>query len=296
MATDTREEQMWRHALPSLFAPEGRPGRLVALVRHITVTPLAFVTLRNVDYQIYLNQILHTSALAWLGHVVCIPLNVALLFYALAFYLAPVAALVLFVLLATWYVTMAITLRNPLWAVVALAVLAGLCVAGVAAASRSSELGGWANPLAWIVVVSSLQAYSHLFEAQVPPRANFERHWLPVDEFLWGSPDMPLRRRLAKLAWLPIGGIWGTFDEWYASAKLLPFYLLELLWMAGYRAEQRAEHRARSLAILATGDPALDWIGVGGGASVAELPACQRVAPEPELPLEVLELIGSRAT
>lgn len=280
-ASDTREERLWRRVCPRLFAPGERPGWFVRLVRHITVTPLAFVTLRNVDYQIYLNQILHTAPATWLGHLVCIPINVALLFYALAVYVGPGAALVLFGLLAGWYVSMAATMRSSAWALVAVAVLAGLCGAGLVGARVAAPLGAWASPAAWILVVSMLQAYSHLCEAHVPPRANFERHWLPLREFLWGKPELSIGQRLLKLAWMPIGGVWGTFDEWYSSAKLLPFYLLELMWMFGYRPEQRAKHRSRSLASVASGDPALDWVGVGGGASVAELPSSQRVACPP---------------
>lgn len=275
--SDTPEERRWRRVFPSLFAPAEQPGWFVRLVRHITVTPLAFVTLRNVGYQIYLNQILHTASATWLVHLVCIPLNVALLFSALAVYVAPGAALVLFGLLAGWYVLMAATMRGVAWGLVAVLVLTGLCGAGLVAARVAAPFGAWASPALWMFVVSSLQAYSHLCEAHVPPRANFERHWLSVREFLWGKRELPLRRRLLKLAWMPIGGLWGIFDEWYSSAKLLPFYLLELMWMFGYRPEQRAEHRGRSLAIVASGDPALDWVGVGGGASVTELPSAQRV-------------------
>jgi hypothetical protein len=277
-ASDTREERRWRRAWPGLFAPDEPPGLLVRLIRHISVTPLAFVTLRNVDYQIYLNQILHTASVTWLAHLVCVPINVALLFHALAVCIGPSASLLLFVVLASWYAAMAATMRSVAWGLVAVLVLAGLCTAGVVLVRVAAPYGRWANPFAWMLVVSTLQAYAHLFEAHVPPRANFERHWLPLREFVWGSSELPLARRIRKLAWTPIGGVWGTFDEWYSSAKLLPFYLLELLWMCGYRPEQRAEHRARSLASLASGDPALDWIGVGGGASVAELPSAQRVA------------------
>lgn len=294
LASDTREERLWRRVCPGLFAPGERPGALVRLVRHISVTPLAFVTLRNVDYQIYLNQILHTASATWLAHLVCIPINVALLFYALAVYVGPSAPLLLFAVLASWYVSMAATMRSLAWALVVLAVLAGLCGLGVTLARVAAPLGPWASPAAWMLVVSTLQAYSHLFEAHVPPRANFERHWLPLREFVWGSPALPLAARVRKLSWTPIGGVWGTFDEWYSSAKLLPFYLLELMWMCGYRPEQRAKHRARSLASLASGDPALDWVGVGGGASVAELPSAQRVACPPPSLVELAHAVAAR--
>ncbi|MFV8749517.1 hypothetical protein ACNOYE_03075 [Nannocystaceae bacterium ST9] len=266
---ETGEERRWRRIAPRLFAPGSSPGPVIRLINHIVVTPMAHVTLTNLDYQIYLNQVLHTSGGAWLGHLVCIPLNVGLLFYALAVYVSPIASLILLALLGAWYLAMAIRLRSAIWGLLSLTTSAGLCALAIAAASWAT--GWYTSPILWIAAVSSLQAYTHLFEANVPPRANFERHWLPLREFLWGAPESPALHRLAKLAWTPIGGLWGTLDEWWASSKLLPLYLLELLWWCGYRPALRQRYRERSLAVLASGDPALDWVGPGGGASVDDL-------------------------
>ncbi|WP_146658068.1 hypothetical protein [Enhygromyxa salina] len=243
---------------------------------------MAHVTCLNLEYQIYLNQILHTSGGAWLTHVVCIPVNVALLFYALAIHTGSPgsmfmnAGLLVLALLAAWYVGMAAKLRSKLWGAVALAVLAGLWLVGTAGAwfavGEGAELAWYLRPITLIAAASGLQAYSHLFEANVPPRANFQDRWQPVREFIWGDPaTVTLRSRLLRLAWTPIGGLWGLVDEWWASAKLLPLYLLELLWALGYRRAERDYFRGLSLEALASGDPALDWVGVGGGASVATL-------------------------
>ena len=59
--------------------------------------------------------------------------------------------------------------------------------------------------------------------------------------------------------------------EWWASAKLLPVYLLGLLWMCGYHRSDRDRFRRITIEALASGDPALDWVGIGGGDSVAVL-------------------------
>lgn len=246
---------------------------------------MAHVTFLNLEYQVYLNQVLHTSGGAWLTHLVCIPLNVGLLFYALAIHtgspgsLFMNAGLVVLALLAAWYTGMALKLRSGLWAGASLMVLAGLWVLAnvcaslaVGAVGAGAELAWYLQPITLIALVSGLQAYSHLFEEHVPPRANFQERWQPVREFIWGDPaTTSLRARLQRLAWTPIGGLWGIFDEWWASAKLMPLYLLELLWAMGYRRAQRDYFRGLSLEALASGDPALDWVGVGGGASVAAL-------------------------
>ncbi len=302
LVAETGEERLWRRWFPRMFAPDRRPGPVVRGLHHVVVTPIAHLTFLNLDYQIYLNQILHTSAGAWLGHLVCIPINVALLFYALAVHTgaaAPVfglnAGLVLLVLLATWYTAMAVRMRAGLWAVFSLAVLLGLWALGNLGAGWALAAGRpwFVEPLALIVAVSSLQAYSHLFERNVPPRANFEDHWLPVREFIWGDArELSLGRRLVRLAWTPIGGLWGALDEWWASAKLLPMYLLELLWMCGYQRGCRDHYRRVSRAVLASGDPALDFVGIGGGASVVALGE----ADEPELDAPFPEAEPSWAT
>ncbi len=295
LVAETDEERFWRRWFPRLFAPGRSPTTTTRAISHVVVTPMAHVTFLNLDYQIYLNQILHTSAGAWLGHVVCIPINVGLLFYALAVYtgtgtgggFAPFAingGLILLALLATWYGAMAARMRAGLWAAVMFAMLAGLWMLsnGCASLALAAELPWYLEPITLIVAVSTLQAYSHLFEENVPPRANFEGHWKPVREFIWDDPTkVSLGRRLIKLAWTPIGGLWGALDEWWASAKLLPFYMLELLWMCGYQRHQRDHFRQLSLTVLASGDPALDYVGFGGGASVVELGEAADHADEP---------------
>ncbi|WP_181233573.1 hypothetical protein [Enhygromyxa salina] len=266
--------------MPRLFAPGEQPAPLTRAINHIGVTPMAHVTFLNLDYQIYLNQVLHTAGGTWLTHLVCVPLNVGLLFYALAIHTGGPdsmfmnAGLVLLAVLAAWYTAMAVKLRSGLWAGVVLAVLAGLwLVANVCAGLvAGGELAWFLRPITLVAAVSAVQAYSHLFEEHVPPRANFQQRWQPVREFIWGDPaTVTLQARLQRLAWTPIGGLWGLLDEWWASAKLLPLYLLELLWALGYRRAQREQIRGRSLEALASGDPALDWVGIGGGASVAAL-------------------------
>jgi hypothetical protein len=249
------------------------------VVNHVTVTPLAHITFLNLDYQIYLNQVLHTSAATWIGHLLFIPINVGLCFYALAVYAAGPSMLVnggllLLVLLLSWYVAMAVRMRARLWGVLSVTVLVSLWMLANVGASRAIAAGlpWYLEPILLMIAGATLQAYSHLFEPNVPPRANFTRHWMPARQFLWdGRGQLPLRQRIARLAWTPIGGVWGTIDEWWASIKLLPLYVLELMWMCGYQRERREQFRRVSLTALASGDPALDWVGHGGAGSVMEL-------------------------
>jgi hypothetical protein len=287
------EERFWVERLPSLFG-RGRPGALAWLWQRVTVTPLAHVTFLNVDYQVYLNQIFHTTRVAKIGHGVCIPLNVMLLFYGLAQFtpaeLHPTAhgarpfmlnaGLALLLLLAIWYVALAVRVKSPLLGLLMCGWLVCLWLTGNTLYSLAFTLEPAARhwwlptpwylaPLFWMGIVSGLQAWSHIAEPLVPPRANGTRRWLSVRSYILGEPGAP-RRGLALLGrgiMVFVGSLWGTLDEWWASSKLLPFVTLEWLWRLGYRPDERARFEAHARRALASGDAALDFVGVGADAS-----------------------------
>jgi hypothetical protein len=68
-------------------------------------------------------------------------------------------------------------------------------------------------------------------------------------------------RRAGQLA---AQAAFGTVDEIVASPRLLPVLLLELLWLLGYDPVRRAAWRTLSARAIASGNPALDYIGIGG--------------------------------
>jgi hypothetical protein len=61
-----------------------------------------------------------------------------------------------------------------------------------------------------------------------------------------------------------VQAIFGTIDEIVASPRLLPVLLLELLWLFGHDPERRAHWRTFFARAIASGNPALDYIGIGG--------------------------------
>ena len=70
-----------------------------------------------------------------------------------------------------------------------------------------------------------------------------------------------MARRAGQLA---AQAVFGTVDEIVASPRLLPVLLLELLWLLGHDPERRSAWRALSARAIASGNPALDYIGTGG--------------------------------
>jgi hypothetical protein len=59
-------------------------------------------------------------------------------------------------------------------------------------------------------------------------------------------------------------GPFGTFDELVASPRLLPVLLLDALWRLGHDAGRRDAWRAQANRAIASGNPGLDFIGIGG--------------------------------
>jgi hypothetical protein len=58
--------------------------------------------------------------------------------------------------------------------------------------------------------------------------------------------------------------LFGTVDELVASPRLLPVPALDGLWRAGHRPQQGAAYRGLAADAIASGNPALDYIGTGG--------------------------------
>ena len=68
-------------------------------------------------------------------------------------------------------------------------------------------------------------------------------------------------------------GLFGMFDEAMASPRLISVVVLEVLWLFGHRPQQRAAWKALSSRAIASGNPAVDYVGIGGGTTLRPFPA-----------------------
>lgn len=258
----SRGQLFWVRHVPVLFGAEPASGRLGRWWRIATVTPATNITGLNLVYQSYLNMIFHRTWLARIGHAVCMPLIVAAMLAALCpVHLGPVnASLPAALVLAIWWAAWAVKERDAVWAVCGVGLAMALCA--LANAGVSALPGG---PVVWIVALSLLQAGSHIMEP-LPPRVSRSPHWLPVREYVWGPPQArhPAGQVLRRLGHLAAQTVFGTIDELVASPRLLPVLLLDWLWRLGHRPQQSAAFRALAADAIATGNPALDYIGTGG--------------------------------
>jgi hypothetical protein len=260
----SRGQLFWLRRAPALFAPARGTGHGLARWWAIaTVTPSTNVTGLNLAYQSYLNHVFHRTRLAKVGHVVCMPVIVT----ALLALLYPVhAVLPGGLVLAAWWAYWAVKERDPVWGGCGVGLAAALC----AVAQAFGRLGAvdpslLAQPWVWLLFAGALQAGSHILEP-LPPRVTRSVHWVPPVEYLLGpaghrNPPGIAARRAGQLA---AQAVFGTVDEIVASPRLLPVLLLELLWLFGHGPARRAAWRALSARAIASGNPALDYVGTGG--------------------------------
>jgi len=115
------------------------------------------------------------------------------------------------------------------------------------------------------VLGSLLPAVSHVLEP-LPPQVTRSPHWVPVAEYLFGAAGtynspVTVARRVGHLA---AQTVFGTVDEPVASPRLLPVLLLDLLWRLGHDTARRSAWHAQAAQAIASGNPGLDFIGIGG--------------------------------
>jgi hypothetical protein len=243
----SRGQRFWLRHAPSLFAPGPDQSGFIRWWAIATVTPSTNVTGLNLPYQAYLDAIFHRTGLARVGHAVCMPIIVTALLGATS---PPVGAVVL----AVWWVSWALKWRDAWWGWCSLALAGGLAAVAF--------LVPWPRPT-WLLIAlvgSLLQAASHALEP-LPPRVTRSPHWMPVGKYLLEGPG-----RVRRLGHLAAQVMFGTVDELVASPRLLPVLLLRLLWLTGHDATRRREALDLAHRAIASGNPALDYIGTGGGA------------------------------
>jgi hypothetical protein len=256
----SRGQLFWLRHAPALFGPvAGSGGRLARWCAIATVAPASNVTGLNLLYQAYLNNVFHRTRLARIGHAVCMPLIVAALLAVLCpLRLGPVnASLPAAAALALWWLCWARIERDAVWGASS-ALLVGVLW-------LLANIGIVVHPWLWLVLGSLLQAGSHVLEP-LPPRVTRSVYWVPVGEYLWGPAGRRNRagtvlRRAGQLA---AQIVFGAADELVASPRLLPVLLMELLWMLGYDTDRGAVWRAQAARAIASGNPALDYVGTGG--------------------------------
>ena len=275
------QQWYWARTCPRLFAPRSDQERgLSAWFGRATVVPSTNLTFLSLQFQSYLNDIFHLRWPSRAVHFVCMPIITALILAALhPLQLGPVRGSQLgAVLLAGWWLAWGVREGLVGWGVVSAAWAGAIYAGGAALASTTI------SPLPWILGLSFVQAASHAVEPRLPPRVTRTPRWIGTGEYLLGSGGAsrtPGARALRLLSLIEIS-IYGPIDELIASPRLAPIQLLELMWMLGYAPATRANWKALSARAVASGNPAIDYIGTGGGTTLS--PRSTRHGPRSRSP------------
>ena len=246
------EHRFWLRLLPGFLAPSAEPRGLLKSLHRAFVVPNVLFVSGSAEYQTYLALIFHRSTVARVGHFVCVPLGAGLLI-ATAHRIAPAMGLVVALMLTTWWVTVALVHRRGLWAL-----LNAVAGAGIAALGLRYP-ASWVHPALPMIATAMLQSGSHATEIDLPPRVADASRWVALREFMAG-PGTLGRVLFSVRQWL-----YGTFDEWWATPRLVHVGTLLALFRLGYAPDLRARLDTYVRDALASGDPALDYIGEGGG-------------------------------
>lgn len=256
------------------------PATLSHGLRNLLVAPLTQFTFLSFNLQYFLFQVFHRTWLARVSHLVGMALLNLFLMAGLSQLTAGSAtwpwggldggALYATALLS-WYAAISRDARLPLWWLAMVPVVGGLYLA-----SRAFLV---ADPLGlspWLLVLASAAfiSLSHVSEPFLPPRAGDPQRWVPVRAFVLGPPQalhppgQILRRALRVFAFL----CFGLLQELWAAPRLLPYTILDLLFSLGYAPRRRDALMALTQRAIDSGNPALDFVGIGGGTPLALSP------------------------
>ncbi|MFO0693718.1 MAG: hypothetical protein U0230_09210 [Polyangiales bacterium] len=252
----SREQWFWVRKMGWLFAPTpGEESRFARWYGIATVVPSTNVTNFSLQYQSYLNDIFHTTWVARLGHTFAMPF-VVMFMQVLARELGGEPwALAFASILTAWWLGWAFLERDVVFGAALLGTSLGLYFGG----RWASAVGIPALPA--LGIFAAIQMLSHTFEP-LPPRVSRSPRWVPVFDYLTTGPWSTRLRRAGQIG-VQFG--LGTVAEALASPRLLCVIVLEALWLSGHRREQRDAWKTLSRRALESGNPALDYIGIGGG-------------------------------
>ena len=278
----TSEMRFWQRVLrPILRPPPGLLGQVMTGLRFVLVTPTAHAAWLSSSFQLYLYAVFHQTGLARSLHRIGFPLTILALCAALAPYrigpaptslgaalLTPSLALLGSGLLAIYHVYVAAFFRSAVLGLVVVPLGLGLYAAGVGWAWSLGNLGPTPEAPWWPIVaallMSAMVSLSHAREPMIPPRVSGTDAWVSLGSFLLGAPGSPGRGwRALRTAVAVLGGV---LDELWGAPRLLVLSVLCDLERLGLRASVSRDAGIWARDALRSGNPALDFIGIGGGA------------------------------
>jgi hypothetical protein len=278
-APPSAEAGLLLRLFPSLVAPDHeRGGPISRLGRMLVISPFTQLCFVSFDLQAFAFLVFHRRWISLWGHGLF--MTTGTMFGLAALARIPVGAggdagTLAALLLIVWYAALAVP--RGLWAW--LATMAGV-LASLWWLSRTGVVQAF-DPLLGVVASALLVAWSHIPEAELPPRVGDPWRWRTARDWL-GEPDLPWTNRLYRAVRLALFFVWGPLNEAWATPRLLPYAWLVLMMRLGYAPDLRARLRRWADEAIASGNPAVDYVGTGGGTFLAP-PCGPRPPPHGEI-------------
>lgn len=271
----SREVRRLLRRLGWLTSPAtGRPTLAARLGLQALISPMTQLTFFSFDLQAFLLLVFHRSRVAMIGHGVFMTtenLFLMALLRQITVARTPVATidggLVYLLVLLVWYGRVAWRARLRGWFALTAPLLVILYLAsGVVSAVCRETLQ--ISP-AWGIIASAvLVAFSHLAEPLMPPRTAHRWRWMSVREYVL-LPELRPATRALRVGHLLVIALLGVIAESWASLRLMHYNWLLVMMRLGYARERYAELQGWSERAWASGNPALDFVGTGGGTFLA---------------------------
>lgn len=240
-------------------------------VQRLLVVPFCQLAFCNFDLQVFTFELLHTTRVANATHLVGIT-SAHLFGLALVGHLGraagvPGGELVAALLLAIWHGVVARTVGLWAWGAVM-----GLGMAALGAGAL--VLGGAVGPqVAALATLGSTfaMALSHLTEPTIPPRAADPMRWVSMRDHVLGTAAEPVTwgQTLRRVGQMAVNFPIGLINETVAFPRVYPYAVLLAMMRMGYAHELRAELQSRVDRARASGNPAVDYVGIGGGTTLS---------------------------
>jgi hypothetical protein len=263
-AEPSLEQRFLMSYLRMMFAPAPSQAESVftRFLNLVLVTPSTHFTNFSLQYQLYLNDVFHRTWLARITHAITVPLVVVLMVVSIHVMYGERTAFVFNALFGLWWVLWAIIERDIAWGTI-------MCILGVSIwRAAQAFIASKLDPFSPMAVLVLAQTLSHSNEPMMPPR-------MSGSPTAWGPPArIQFRGRtfidgVRKATWLSFLILCGCLNEWISCPRLIAVIAFDILSFFGWREERSREWKSLSRRAIQSGNPAIDFIGVGGGASLS---------------------------
>jgi len=268
---------------PASFLYPDQGNLVVQWALFMLVAPLTLLTPMNLEYQIYLMEIFHTCIISRGIHAAGMPFITFAWLLIAAYFEVPFIPdttphgtvnlfavrgnTLLILIFFVWYMVWGFRAKMRMFGVFAIPHLIALWILSTVLSQLTryspeeatwyASAPFWANPIILGLVFAVIVTASHTPEP-LPPRMNGTNGWMDMAEY---KARHNLYYRVTRIGQSFIAG---TISEFLAGPRLMPLFILRGYFVLGFEAERWDNIQQFVKMAWASGNPALDYIGVGG--------------------------------